>query len=368
MSKPSRVPMRPAVGLRTAVLAGLALGLAGPAAAQTTLTFQGSALPPVPLEANSTVSIDANGNLTARCQMDEDDVCLGLAGAGGDKAATSLTRTDNNTEVNPGENITLNWGATAAEVCVATTSPALAAWSGTKSINGGNSTFSLPAVGTYNFGIQCYNVDGSDGAANVSVNVVQGQTPPPPTDGCDITSSDPLFQPAGFTPHIVPWSDAFYGATFPNKPGYASPIGSTTINNADMNGRYISIPFVPAAGTSYSFTWVEAQPVTQLNYRTGRPAHLVYFTISPCAGDFRLESGTSAPANIADEDYARKACRKMSQSSSLYFNSTAPGFNSCGVQAGKTYYINMLFADPRDGLNTSENTCNSGSKCETNVQ
>ena len=54
---------------------------------------------------------------------------------------------------------------------------------------------------------------------------------------------------------------------------------------------------------------------------------------------------------------------------SLHYGPAAVTSNVCALATGGTYYINILFADPRDGLTTDEHTClDPEPRCEANFK
>jgi len=357
----------PISGLRAALALGLTVA-AVPALAQTTTITLDNATPPIviPLKDATSIEIDGNGDLTAECVLNG-TTCQGVT-IGGTKAAGALSRTPATGSIEAGQAVTIGWTATNAELCTTSSTPAMPAWSGVVATSGGSKQVTLPAAGDYSFSLICYNsTGGSTGTSTVQVTATPSAGPQTPA-GCDITSTDPLFTPAGFTEHRVPWSTAFYGSVYPATGGYLNPIGSVTMGKMPVNGRYLAIEFKPAAGQGLSLAWEQAQAVAQHNYRTANPAGPVFLSISPCPGDFRLPVSSPTPASVEAEDYLRPACRKFDQAGTIYLNTTKPSFNNCGIVPTRTYYLNVLFANPNDGLITSETTCLAGTSCEANFQ
>ena len=171
------------------------------------------------------------------------------------------------------------------------------------------------------------------------------------------TDPDPLNGPAGFRQHIIPWQQAFFGNTYPSSGAPLAPVGSFTLRHLDrpsgppIAGRYIAIPFTPGPGV-YRLNWLQAQPIYENGYRIARPAASVTMAISECPGDFREALG--------------RACRKVHSSTSIFYSGSTSGFNTCGLQQGKPYYLNVMFAD---GTDPATNTCLGGSaRCEVNVR
>lgn len=184
--------------------------------------------------------------------------------------------------------------------------------------------------------------------------------------GCGITSTHPGFQPAGFTQHIVEWPDAFYGNTFPDVDlGGLSPVGSFTFRSSSspagipMAGHYISIPFVPAPDRNYRIGWYRAQAIGSRDYPGGRPAEAAYVTISPCPGDFRAPD-LGAPRT----DPRSQVCSEYAQDGNIFYGTTGGG-SQCLLEPGRTYYLNLIFANPFD-LDPTVSTCAEGPYCDAN--
>lgn len=353
-------------GLRAALALGLSVAAASAMAQSTTVTFD-NADPDlvIKLQNGTSVQIDGTGNLSAKCVLNG-TACDGVT-SGGAKASGTLTRTPATGTIEAGQSVTIGWTSSNAEICTTSSVPALSGWSGVVAAAGGSKQVNLPAIGDYSFSMICYNsTGGSVGSSTVQVSAVQptGNTP----TGCDIVSTDPLFTPDGFTQHIVSWSGAFYGSEYPSTGGYLNPIGSITINKLPVNGRYLAIEFTPQSGQGLSLAWEQAQAVSQRSYRSPNPAGPVFIAVSPCPGDFRLAAAAATPAAVEDENYQRGACRKFNQAGTIYANTSKPAYNSCGLVPGRKYYLNLLFADPTDGLNTTETTCLVGNYCDANFQ
>ena len=78
------------------------------------------------------------------------------------------------------------------------------------------------------------------------------------------------------------------------------------------------------------------------------------------SGDFRTPSGVST-------DPALTHCRAFNNSSHVYFGTTQEA--NCRLTAGDQYYLNIVFANPFGGLDTTEDTCSLASyqgRCEAN--
>lgn len=367
---------------RAIALAAVAGACAGPAYAQsTTITFT-NATPPIeiPLLDGSAVSIDGNGNITALCQLSPQSGCVGATSGGAKADVVTLSRTDTNAEVEGGETITLAWTTSGATLCNATSSPAVNGWSGLKGPASGSQVLTMPATaGSYSLGLACYNDSGSTGSKTVAVAVQAPTTPPPDgQENCE-GMTGPLVKPSGFTGSTVPWDQAFRyrswtssAFSFPEYPAIGSslaPTGSFTLRSSTgtdqgppIVGKWIAIPFTAASGV-YFFNWLDPQPIPERAYGPSRAASSVYMTLSTCKGDFRL------PDNSASDPLLKAVCRKQAGSATITYSASQFGGLSCPLQMGRQYYLNVLFANPSDGLTPTEHTCLDGkTACDVNLR
>lgn len=359
---------------RPSLLSGaLALGLLACAAAfgaqaqSTSITFTNTDPDVViPLKDGTAVTIGGDGSLVAQCQENPQGGCIGATSGGTKAEVATFVRTDADPEITAGESITVSWTSTAASICTASASPGVSAWTGVKGGSGTNVAVQLPTQGTYVLSLVCFNAHGSVGERTITVNVGAPQGPVL-AEVCTGMTGHELVKPAGFTAYDRTWTQAFFGYQYPSTGAPLAPLGSFTLKSSGNTGlpaagRYISIPFVPESGV-YKINWLQVQPIQDYSYGPARPADFVYMTLSTCRGDFRL------PDNGAADPLLHARCRKMHSSTSIFYKTGAPGFNSCGLQAGQQYYLNVMFADPFDGLTTTENTCSAGnSMCEVNFR
>ncbi|MBB5208703.1 hypothetical protein [Chiayiivirga flava] len=365
---------RPHVAAMAPLLFSIMLASPGMSGAQTTsLQFTNTDLEPIKLLNGTTVGIDGNGNLSAQCVLDG-TVCEGLSNAvAGPVPAVSLTRTGTG-NINTGSTLTLNWTVQpAADICVASSSPAVPGWNNTVvSAAGGSANLSMSTNGTFALSLKCYNEFGVSNLANVSVTVVglpDVNQIPACTDQALVSTG--RVQPTGFTGHLVQWSQFFYGQQFPHGPSHLSPNGAFTLkslapstNGPMMNARYLTIPFQPSANSSYSVSWLGVQPVFVQNvvsYLSPRVAQNVFVSISPCAGDLR------APSQFGDASL--KLCRAQLNSGSLKFGTTG-AVGQCALSPGQQYFLNVAFVDTTvsGALSTTTTTCvaSAGNRCEAN--
>lgn len=198
---------------------------------------------------------------------------------------------------------------------------------------------------------------------------------PPPVATCSIRSNDPLFQPPGLERVETSWSGLFgAGKTYPQDGGEPYPVGSWTIDRhsmrpgTDMRGRYISVP-ITGDGAINNFFWIAAKPVNSIGYAPRRGAEMAYMTISPCPGDFRYTTAQASPDPRADPTM-RGACRRLAGGEAgIFYGPASRGAHLCPVERGQTYYLNIAFIDPRDGVaSPTETTCSSGGACEVSLK
>lgn len=360
--------------LTAALIAGCALAGAANAQVIRITNVNGATGHDIPLKANSSVQIDSAGNLLAECALNANSQCAALSSGGptGSSPTASLTRTDNDSDVRVGESVTLQWSSTNAEVCKsATTGAGTSIFVGPQAASG-SVVAPVSVVGTYEFSLLCYGAGGASTAVTASAVVAAasgGGNPNPQPEGCDITSSDAAFNPSNFAKVERAWSQVFSApdgspqATYPNGVSFPTPVGAS-------KGTYVVVPFQPNASQSVVMYWDQIQPRPQDGYANARPADGMFFAISPCKGDLRRWSGASA-----SDPWLRPGCRKFENAAGLVWTTSSayPSSNEnvCKLEAGRTYYLHVLPADPTDGLTTGEHSCtgaaNSANGCDVGV-
>lgn len=188
-----------------------------------------------------------------------------------------------------------------------------------------------------------------------------------------------LIEPQGYQKREVSWEVAFSHPAnpkhYPDTYNAAYPVGSWTLSPKDANmnviqhipikAKYISVPFIADGPTDprypdirHKLEWIGAVSIMQLPTYRPHPATINYVTISPCAGDFRTTDQFAAPSN--DQTLTIK-CRVIGRGSGggqIYFGTHSSG---CQLTPGKRYYINIVFADPNNGLDPTESTCSTTS-------
>lgn len=342
-----------------------------------TIEFTNTDMPPIELLNNTSVGIDGEGNMTAQCVTNvTGDACKDVnVDTPGNVPAITLQRSSGTGNITTGGTLPLAWtvGTTAADVCIATSSPVVTGWNGnTVSKTSASANISMNTAGTFTFSLECYNEFGVSNKASLSATVVgqtnNNPTTPPACNIAGIADGNEFVQPTGFTGHMVSWQNLMLGATFPNGNSFLSPIGSYTLrsvspatNGPVMSSRYISTEITPEANKNYQISWVSVQRQEEVpGYTSARSAHSMFMSISRCAGDLR------AP-NTFSTDPSLKRCRVLLNSTSFKFGTTGAA-GQCPLEAGVKYYINFAFVNPTDGLDPTENTCaGNGGRCEVNA-
>lgn len=158
-----------------------------------------------------------------------------------------------------------------------------------------------------------------------------------------------LIQPEGWVKGQRPWEVAWSSpdgspqATYPNSVGFPIPLGA-------QRGGYTVIPFV--AGFEFvSIYWEPVQANPQQGYGTPRPAEGMWMSLSPCAGDFRPADDT------ASDPFLKSGCRKGGASGGFAYGIGTTTHQFCALEPGETYYLNVIAADPSDGLHEGETSC-----------
>jgi hypothetical protein len=188
----------------------------------------------------------------------------------------------------------------------------------------------------------------------------QGGGDPP-----NLCPEDPAIAPAGWMRQnrtwVRTWSarDGDPAASYPSSVGFPVPVGAD-------NDTYRVTEFTPNPLQSVNISWEQVQANSGQGYPKPRPGE-VWFSISPCAGDFR-------PADdLSPNPYLRSGCRRGGRNGGLIFSSIP--FESdhakCNVIPGVTHYMNVIAANPQDGLTFGERTCdaaaNSATGCDVNA-
>lgn len=173
----------------------------------------------------------------------------------------------------------------------------------------------------------------------------------------------PLVAPVGWELKQKPWTVAFSSpsghrqATYPNGVGNPSPVPGYEFypSTKFRKGQIVAIPFVAQPEQTVDITWDTAQ--SQFGYTQPRPAESMFIGISACPWDVRPHPN----------------CSLSAAGGSLFHTTRTPSGPACKLDAGQTYYINVVMADPSDGLDPWEHTCsmtaaNSAEGCDVQVR
>lgn len=265
--------------------------------------------------------------------------------------------------VHRGQTTRLTWTTSAAHSCIASATPAVAAWSGTRTLQGTmDVVVSTSTYGTYQLMLTCANEHGTTIRA-IFVSVVSD---PLPQSHCEeyvqsthggVVPQDPAFTAFGFEQVVVPFQQVF-GVP----PGMPSS-GFTPLPAAYLNPsrhRYLAIPFSLSLMANMTMQWTDF----------GIAPHLsgpLRVTVSPCPGDFRARQQPDSP-----DPYLRPACRNLSATYSGQMIIANPGVSQirCHVPIDKTMYINIAthtMMSPAGGAYTcpeSATTCAMGMRMQ----
>lgn len=368
-----------------AAAVGLLFG-ASAVQAQSSLTFRGSSLSPIPLDVSQPLTVGDDGSIQATCLFQTGTtICQGVSPPQSQQvpvttmSVTGLTQDPQGRyEVTAGQQISVTRAVTnSPDVCIASATPVSGA-------SGWLNVFAPAASSTANvqfsgsgevtIGLRCYNQAGA--AANPTqlrfmVTASVGANP----DLCELPA-DPLIRPQGFTRYVLSWNDLFRVGPFPSAPGYLNPVGSYTITRsfpgASAAAMYITVPIVPEAGKTYALNHSTAQWVQAAGY-PGDPSRAggSFVSVSPCAGDLRAQVGASP-------DQLLRSCRSAGP---LYedvfrFTTSASAPSSvCKLVPGQTYWLNFMMNNPATlvnastgAINLTQTACDHGTSCETLIQ
>ncbi len=359
------------------VLASVACLLMGSTAAmaQSSLTFRGSSLSPIPLDVTQPLTIGDDGSVQASCLFQAGTtVCQGVSPPVSQQIPTVALSVSGLTqdgqgryELTAGTQFAISRTITnTADVCVASSSVA-ATTVGWDSVFApaatSSATVRLTSAGEYTLGLRCYNLAGAAATPTQLRFVVAAPNGPNP-DSCTLPA-DPSIQPANFTRYVRSWNQVFQVGDFPNAPGYLVPIGSFTVNNSlpgpSSAGMYISVPFTPQANRTYTLRFYPAQAIFAAGYNGDQTRRGTSFvSASRCAGDLR------AP-DIGSSDPDLRLCRSMVNNGPFVFTTTGNA-GVCQLQAGQTYWLNFMMVNPTGGLSNTTHTCLFTDRCESLLQ
>ena len=302
-----------------------------------------TALVTVDLAASTTVQILANGDIDAVCKdADNDNRCDSIPVGGGGNPPVIGTFTRSKATVAPGESFSVNWAATNADVCRASSTPPNNLWSGPKDVAGSsNVSFPSPLTTPAALALVCYNTGSSeDGLVQVAV---EGQTQPP--TGCSRTH--PLINPSGFTRSGTTWQSIFGRDFPPGAPGVRMlTLGAT---------QYAVLPFTTASNRTYVMDTLTAP--NEFAASSG-----MYVSISDCEADFRGTAEFEPP--VGDPTLASMCRIPVGPESNMVFTTVVGSDRhySCVLEPNKTYYMNLMMTFSA-GTIGQQSTCGGASAC-----
>lgn len=356
--------------------------LASFGAVAQTITFpNASPAATVKLEVGSQVSLDAAGNLIARCDAsDPTNGCARLQGTGGGQCGTGVTFTSQLGVINPatppapgpypgGSQLTVRAQMTGATVCVPSAAQGqtpvnITGWSSPLVPSGNSVTqvITLPSQAdtTYTLRLTCFGSTGSAVSERTVTTSVQIQPPPP---DCPATSE-------------IPYTSSSAGSNT------RTQIPGVSVLEIDGFQQLVNVlgfnvnPF-PSTGTAGNLLapWTDVR-VIKFNVPDPFPsggflrrfqfvswpngfigANNAYISISSCPGDLRVPTATQS-GTTTDPTYA-ESCRNW-RGNSWTFEDAGQGDipytvgvagqtstpTSCVLVPGQTYYMNIFMSRP----------------------
>jgi hypothetical protein len=319
----------------------------------------------IPLSADSAVTISMSGDLRAQCILEANGRCAGFpAGVVPSGSAPSVTLTTVTADADAsmpgfqvisGSSFVLNASVTSMpDVCARSSSPSIPAWNGFFVPALVNGSVTLPAPGPYSLQVRCWNSTGVGEATFAAIATSSGQVPPAEQPTGEPSACTAIRAEHGFTriANTTIYTNAnvaiarnlttlrgLYGGTIQTAPYFIRTGG----------GQYIGMAFTGAEIEQDMPGSTGATPGGQ-QQTDQTAAGYIYMTISRCAGDFRLRS------NIGASD-TYMACSSALDGAGLdnllgftigNTQSTHPQLpDSCTLDRNVTYYLNVVFADPR---------------------
>lgn len=177
----------------------------------------------------------------------------------------------------------------------------------------------------------------------------------------------PLVMPAGWALESKSWVAAFSNpsgtpqATYPNSVGFPVPVPGykqwhrSGFHSYYLKGQIVAIGFVAQPNQSVDITWDTAQ--SGPSYTMPRPADMMFVGVDPCPWSVK-------PTVL---------CSVTAGAGSLFHTTKTNSGGGCPLIAGATYYLNIVMADPTDGLTPGEHTCsvtaaNSANGCDVQMR
>lgn len=306
----------------------------------------------IPLENGTTVQINAQGNLTATCELDGQNNCPDI----GTPVGNAPTITFPNVELTQGSTAkTLTWSSNGVACYGVTPTTGVTGWhnglpssmgSTTTQIGGlslSNLTSGNQTPQDYSFRINCYAEGGAMGFKTATVTVNPTQTPQP-TQGCQAyldglgTSGKAVFNQyyagnRGMTRHTTTSFSAFTGVTLGKSGSDGS--GTATLPGNLAANQYLALEFT-MADTSGTGAGTGKFTLNMGEFPSAGQNHDLVVTVSPCEGDFR------PPEVMATTDrYRRNVCRLQSYRAGGLIQGRNAGGSYCDTPAGELRYVNV---------------------------
>ena len=306
----------------------------------------------IPLENGTTVQINAQGNLTATCELDGQNNCPGI----GTPVGNAPTITFPNVELTQGSTAkTLTWSSNGVACYGVTPTTGVNGWhnglpssmGSTTAQTGGLSLSNLTSGNQtpqdYPFRINCYAEGGAMGfrTATVTVNPTEN---PPGTPGCEAykntlgTAGLATFNAyyagnRGMTRHPTTSFSTFANITLGTVGSNGS--GTTTLPGNLPANQYLALEFTMAP-TSGANAGTGKFTLNMGEFPSGGQNHDLVVTVSPCEGDFR------PPEEMASSDrYRRNVCRLQSYRAGGLIQGRTTGGIYCDTPAGEVRYVNV---------------------------
>ena len=179
---------------------------------------------------------------------------------------------------------------------------------------------------------------------------------PSPVIGCE--AGGPLIAPPGYEKITRNWGVVWSSPLCPNCQVYpdSGALSNLPFPRIDKD-QVVAIPFTALPDLTIRINWTTpVQPNGGIGYPRARVATAIFISISPCKWDVRPPTSSTDP-----DQFLRGGCRKFSSGTIITYTTKPIQVEStgsvCRIQSGQTYYLNMIMADPSDGLDEEENTC-----------
>jgi hypothetical protein len=369
-------------GLAAVVLGAFAPGLHAQNIIFTNTQNAQSAPYSIPLIAGSSVSVSPNGDVKATCQLTEGR-CVGMPTPGGNQEpppgapTVALSTTADDDTVAAGIQIKTNTQfalttqfTNGPETCIRSATPAISGWDGVVLPGAANASVTLSQLGAHTISLRCFNAGGM-GQQSLTVTGIQGgggQDPQQP-EACANFQAQHNFSRVTTTTVLSSANNANVVRDLSTLRGLYGGQINTSLWGVKLNaGQYIAMAFTGAQLMSDMST-PGASPGLQQATNSNLPApSMAYMTVSKCPGDFRMRSVTtfndpymactsSLTLGATDNMVGMDVVQGLTGHTT---NPTAAG-QYCKIDPNTTYYLNLVYADPRDGWTPNEFACSQAS-------